>query len=79
MRASGLTCRAGRNSDHGSSGGDTFTGIHALVPCVLKLWVVKISALLKPRTLAETATEYACFIRAALGTCFSAWQYQLRR
>ena len=46
----------------------TSAGLDALGPCVLKLRVAGVAALLEPSTAAEAATHFANFVSAALGT-----------
>ena len=81
MSCHGFTSRTGcgdgrSNSSSGrssSSGDDTFAGLYALKPRVLKLGVTGISTFFEPRATAGAATECAAFFAdTALGARGSA-------
>ena len=52
----------------------TFAGLNALDPCMIKVCVTGISAVLEPSTAASATTEFAGFLdNAALGAYFTDW------
>ena len=52
----------------------TFTGLNALDPCMIEVWVASISTVLEPSTAASATTEFAGFFdTAALGARVAAY------
>ena len=50
---------------HSVSDGLTCTGLHALGPCVISVFVTRTSAALEPRTAGSATTDLAGFVEGA--------------